>query len=63
MVLQLSAQLLLFVIALRKFHYVCFRMMFSLKTTNIVSVSQFRLKYSTMETELGILFQRLAISF
>jgi hypothetical protein len=38
-VTPLSAQLLLFVIAEYKFHYFCFHVTFSLKITNIVSVS------------------------
>lgn len=36
--LQLTAQLLLFVIVVCNFHYVCFQVMFSLKITNIVSL-------------------------
>jgi len=34
--LQLAAQLLLFVIAVCRIHYFCFHVMFSLKITNIL---------------------------
>jgi hypothetical protein len=39
LVLQLSAQLLLFVIAVCKLYYVCFHVMFFLKITNNVPFS------------------------
>ena len=54
MMLQL-AQLLLFIIVVCKFHYVCFHVTFPLKVTNIVSLI-LTSDNSTMETGLGILF-------